>query len=144
MAIYEFGIDAHRIKDDFPMAEPEPFGAPGAHGVTTEHVTTWITESAGQISSVVLSKLGASFDLETGLEVEDHESIKSAIVSRVIYKALLKLRKVELAKEYLAEWTAVYDLWANRPSDTLIGSSLPMSNIELPAKTLHFGKDHQW
>ena len=144
MAIYEFGIDVHRIKDDFPMSEPEPFGVPGSHGVTTEHVSTWITESAGQISALVLSKLGATFDLETGLEPEDAAAISAAIVARTIYKALLKLRKTELAKEYFAEWQAVVDLWSNRSEDTAAGSALPLSNITTPAKALHFGKDHQW
>jgi hypothetical protein len=143
MAVYEYGITVADIAADFPSAEPEPFGSSGAHGVTVDHISGWITSSSGQISALIKSKRGNAFDVST-LDEDDIEAVKDAIKSAVIAKALMKLRKFDAAKEYKATWDAVLDMWRSRAQETVGGGALPRGGATSNPPSLHWGSKHEW
>lgn len=144
MTIYTFGKTFSDVETDFPDASPAPFGDDGAHGVTRNAVTAWLERGAGQLSSVVRSKLEIE-DLLT-LDASDTATLGGACVSYAVARALFKLRRFDEGKVFYDDYKSVLEQWEKRPSGTVSGgnSNGAYSTIPVPADPLRWGKGHKW
>ena len=149
MAVYVYGITAGDVAADYPSADPQPFSASAdAHGVTVAKVEEWITRAAANLNSLIRSRKGSSFDVETDLEEADTETVKGAVIAFAVGMALITQRKTELGNTFMDLYREVRTEWRDRATsfETHNGEGRIITNIQPSnAKAFKWGAgNHEW
>jgi len=146
MAIFTYSITVDEIAELFPDPSAEPFGVGSDHGVTRSMITAWIEEVSGAVNSLLCSRLGVDADnLEATLTAEDEKAARSAIMHKVIARALRKLQRWDAAREYAGEYDAFWTLWSDRPEHNSSSSGASWTRTDTRTAPVRvWGEDHKW